>query len=70
MKRIVHGADAQFMQYKTFRTQAFKGDAIGILPDGRVVYFTNKDLIRFYKDIGRSRLTLPEGTKLQPYKKN
>jgi hypothetical protein len=70
MKRIVHGADAQFMQYKEFRTQAFKGDVIGILPDGRVVYFTNKDLIRFYKDIGRSRLTLPEGTKLQPYKKD
>ena len=68
--RIVHGADAQFMQYRSVRNEAFRGDAFGILPDGKVVYFSPKDLVRFYSDIGRSRLTLPEGTKLEPYKKD
>jgi hypothetical protein len=65
--RVVHGADAQFMQYKSVRDMAFKGDAIGILPDGRVVYFTETSIAKFYTEIGRSRLELPEGTKLGPY---
>ncbi len=67
MNRIVHGADAQFMQYRAFRNQAFKGSAIGILPDGRVMYFTDKGLAEFYKAIGRSRLDMASGKRLTPY---
>ncbi|MBN1211615.1 MAG: hypothetical protein JXA92_03480 [candidate division Zixibacteria bacterium] len=67
--RIVHGADAQFMQYKHFRKNAFKGDAVGILPDGRVVYFSEAGLGKFYKSIGRSRLNIGKRARLKPYKK-
>ena len=66
---IVHGADAQFLQFRKFRKTAFKGNAIGILPDGRVVYFTEADLAKFYAEIGRSRLDMPKSAKLEPYKK-
>jgi hypothetical protein len=69
MPRVVHGADAQFMQFKTYRQNAFKGDSIGILPDGRVVSLTEANVGSFYQKIGRSRLELPQGTKLEPYKK-
>ncbi|UCF64278.1 MAG: hypothetical protein JSW33_00180 [bacterium] len=68
--RLVHGADAQFIQRLKFRKEAFKGDAIGVMPDGRVVYFSQRELAAFYKAIGRSRLDLPsKSTKLEPYKK-
>jgi hypothetical protein len=70
MPRVVHGADAQFMQYKWFRQNAFKGEMIGVLPDGRVVYFTEAAAANFYKGIGRSRLQLPKGTKLEKYRKD
>jgi len=69
VNRVLHGADAQFMQYKAFRKNAFAGDAIGILPDGRVVYFTEAGLARYYRAIGRPRLALPKGARLQPNKK-
>ena len=68
--RLVHGADAQFLPRLKFRKEAFKGDVFGVLPDGRVVYFSPKELAEFYKAIGRSRLDLPsKSTKLEPYKK-
>lgn len=67
--RIVHGADAQFMQYRHFRKNAFKGDAIGILPDGRVVHLSEAGLGNFYKSIGRSRLDIGRRARLKPYKK-
>jgi|GEM_PF-6862099 len=67
--RIIHGADAQFMQYRHFRKNAFKGDAIGILPDGRVVHLSEAGLSKFYKSIGRSRLDIGKRARLQPYKK-
>jgi hypothetical protein len=70
VSRIVHGGDAQFMQYRAFRKNAFKGEAIGILPDGRVVHFTQGGIADFYKAIGRSRLDMPTGRRLQPYKKD
>jgi hypothetical protein len=66
--RIVHGADAQFIQYRYFRKNAFKGDAVGIMPDGRIVYFTESALAQFYKAIGRSRLGIPQGKRSQPYR--
>lgn len=56
VQRIVHGADAQFLTYRRFRRSAFKGDAIGITPDGKVVHFTERGLGDFYKAINRSRL--------------
>ncbi|MFZ5979820.1 MAG: hypothetical protein ACOYVF_04245 [Candidatus Zixiibacteriota bacterium] len=68
VNRIVHGADAQFMQYRHFRKQAFKGDAIGIMPDGRVVFFSEAGLANFYKAIGRSRLDIGKA-KITGYKK-
>ncbi|MFQ5498513.1 MAG: hypothetical protein ACE5FH_02470 [Candidatus Zixiibacteriota bacterium] len=55
-KRIQHGADAQFINYKLHRDMAFKGDAFGILPDGRVVFLPNARIAAFYKAIGRQRL--------------
>lgn len=68
--RVIHGADAQFIQRKKFRKEAFKGDAIGVMPDGRVVYFSPKELAAFYRAIGRSRLDLPsKSTRLEPYRK-
>ncbi len=70
VSRIVHGADAQFMQYRHFRKNAFKGDAIGILPDGRVVYFSEAGLGNFYKAIGRSRLDIGRKAKIGGYKKD
>lgn len=70
VSRIVHGADAQFMQYRHFRKNAFKGDAIGILPDGRVVYFSEAGLGNFYKAIGRSRLDIGPSARIGGKKKN
>jgi len=67
--RVVHGADAQFMQYATYRKQAFKGDVIGVLPNGDVVFIPEAEVAAFYKTIGRARLQLPTGKQPQPYKK-
>jgi len=64
VNRIVHGADAQFMQYRHFRNGAFKGDAIGVMPDGRVVYLSQSGLAKFYKSIGRSRLDIGKSARL------
>jgi hypothetical protein len=69
MPRIVHGADAQFMQYKYFRSEAFKGEPFlvifpeGVLPAGspRVFILTQAELRAFYTTIGRSRLEIPLG---------
>ena len=69
VNRIVHGADAQFMQYRHFRNGAFKGDAIGVMPDGRVVFLSEAGLAKFYKSIGRSRLDIGKRARLQGYKK-
>jgi hypothetical protein len=67
--RIVHGADAQFIQRIKVRPDAFRGDAIAVLPDGRVAFFTPQELAGFYRSIGRSRLDLPsKRTKLTPSK--
>jgi hypothetical protein len=67
--RIVHGADAQFMQYKMYgRLDPFKGDVIGIMPDGRVFYLKAGQVAEFYRSIGRSRLEVPADTQLQPGK--
>jgi hypothetical protein len=62
--RVVHGADAQFMQYRYFRKGAFKGDAIGIMPDGRVFHLTPRQLRQFYKRLGRLRLDIGKDVKL------
>jgi hypothetical protein len=67
--RIVHGADAQFMQYKYFRSGAFKGEPFmvvfpkDVLPPGspRVFILTQAELKAFYAAIGRSRLEIPLG---------
>ena len=67
--RIVHGADAQFMQYRYFRSEAFKGEPFmvifpkNVLPPGspRVFLLNNAELQAFYRMIGRSRLEIPLG---------
>ena len=67
--RIVHGADAQFMQYKYFRSEAFKGEPFMVifpkdaLPPGspRVFILTQAELRALYAAIGRSRLEIPLG---------
>ena len=41
--RLVHGADAQFIQRLKFRKEAFKGDVVGILPDGKWYIFHQKN---------------------------
>jgi hypothetical protein len=65
--RIVHGADAQFMQYKMYgRTDPFKGDVIGIMPDGRVFLLKGPQVAQFYRAIGRTRLEIPADTQLSP----
>ncbi len=56
--RIVHGGDAQFWQRNYFRNQVFKGDAVVILPDGRVAYLTEGELPGFYRSIGREVLSI------------
>jgi len=69
LPRIVHGADAQFMQYKYFRSEAFKGEPFLVifpkdaLPPGspRVFILTQAELKAFYAAIGRSRLEIPLG---------
>jgi hypothetical protein len=69
LARVMHGADAQFMQYKMYgRQDAFKGDVIGIMPDGRVFYLKAGQVAEFYKGIGRSRLEIPADTQLKPGK--
>ncbi|MBP1730037.1 MAG: hypothetical protein H6Q55_466 [Deltaproteobacteria bacterium] len=56
--RILHGADAQFWQRIYFRNQAFKGDAIVVLPDGRVRFLAEAELPSFYQKIGREILSI------------
>lgn len=65
--RIVHGGDAQFWQRNYFRNQVFKGDAVVILPDGRVAYLTEGELPGFYKSIGREVLSINSRKYILPH---
>ena len=68
--RMLHGPDAQWWQRIYYRNQAFKGDVIAILPDGRVAFIQERELPAFYRAIGRNILSLPSRKVQLPYRKN